>query len=139
MGVTNSAQGTGQSARGTGHRARRRASVRTYAGQPIRPIVARLQAADVSAQQVITNLADFLGRPVAVCPPRAGAKTRAHLRAAMIDAGPVASRVIDALTDGRGSSAMVADGTLGVSPAMADALIELFTLVARERRPEDAA
>jgi len=114
--------------------------VRTYAGQPIRPIVARLQAADVSAQQVITHIADFLGRPVAVCPPpRAGAKKRAHLRAAMIDAGPVASRVIDALTDGRGSSAMVADGTLAVSPAMADALIELFTLVARERPGGGAA
>jgi hypothetical protein len=72
--------------------------------------------------------------PLTAHPLRAGSKRLAVLRAAMVDAGPVASRVIDGLTDGRGSSGMIADGTLAVSPAMADALIELFTLLAREGR-----
>jgi hypothetical protein len=63
--------------------------------------------------------------------PGAGAKRLAILRAVMVDAGPVASRVIHALTDGRGASGMAADGTLSLSPAMVDALIELFTLCAR--------
>jgi ABC-type phosphate transport system permease subunit len=67
------------------------------------------------------------------------AKRLAVLREAMVDVGVTASHVIDAVTCGRGSSAMVASGSIAISPALCDTLIELFTILSHEREPGDAA
>ncbi len=93
---------------------RRRARVKTYAGQPIAPIVERLRYI-------------------------AGPKRRAHLSAAVIDVGLAANRILYAITDQRLAGSRIGSGEIPISPALCDALVELFTVLARERQPAGEA
>jgi hypothetical protein len=103
----------------------RRSGIRTYAGQPVRPIVAALRTANETPAPAV---------PCALCPvPCAGPSRLAHLRAAMLDAGVVANQVLHLVTGQALAASRVASGEIPISPALCDALIALCLVLAAGR------